>query len=751
MNRKFQCTIAFVTLLYLLAPALAQTPKPSPTVNQQDEKVRITTNLAQVDVVVTDKDGKQVTDLRPEEFELSEDGKKQQITNFSYISNPGAPSSTTLQPAATAPSTTTAPKGADNISVPPAQLRPEQVRRTIAFLVDDLGVSFESMAYVRKALKDFVDTQMQPGDLVVILRTGGSGGLQQFTTDKRILYAAIDNIRWLPRGRGDVAAFGNISPSNNQTTDVMTREYMQDMLAFRAESLAIGTIGTLNLLVRSLVDKPGRKTVVLFSENFRMTDYNNQRSERLVQEMRKLADYSNRASAVVYTLDTSGIQTLNTTSAESPLGATVIPELGAGGAAGPPPVGSRAGAAASGGNAGRSGEAGLAALGNLAENARVSYFESQGVLKYLADLTGGLNIRNTNSIGGGIERILEDQKGFYLIGYRPDEATIDPQTGQRRLLKISVKVKRPGLRVRSRSSFYGLTDEEKTIDRRTREQQLQAALSSPFAGDVHVRLTSLFGDEQGGGSFVRAMVYVDSRDLNFREEADASHKATIDIVVLTLDILGRIIDQASRTETVSVKGESYKRVLQQGLTYALNVPVKQAGAYQVRVAVRDATSEKLGSASQFMEVPDLAKGGLTLSGIILSGMSLKAATENAKEESDPQAGPAVRRLKSGMVLDYGYVIYNAQLDKATNKPQLTTQMRIFRDGKPIFTGRISPFDLTGQTGTKRFIAGGRFQVGAEMTPGDYALQVIVTDELIKEKSKDKRRTATQWIDFEVVK
>jgi VWFA-related protein len=746
MKKKFQCITAFATLLSLLTPLAAQTPKPSPTTNTQDEKVRITTNLAQVDVVVMDKDGRQVTDLRPEEFELSEDGKRQPITNFSYISNPGSPASATLQPA-TAPSTTAKP--ADNISVPPAQLRPEQVRRTIAFLVDDLGVSFESMAYVRKALRDFVDTQMQPGDLLAILRTSGSGALQQFTTDKRVLYAAIDNIRWLPRGRGDVTAFGNISATDNVSTDVLTRELMQDMQAFRAQSLSIGTIGTLNLLLRSLADKPGRKTVVLFSENFRVTDYNNQRSEVLVAEMRKLADYSNRASAVVYTVDTSGLQSLNTTASESPSGAQVVPQLSAGGGAGAPPSGTRAAALAGAGD--RSPEASLRALGNMADSARVSYFESQGVLKYLADLTGGISIRNTNNITGGIDRIMEDQKGFYLIGYRPDESTIDPQTGQRRLLKISVKVKRPGLKVRSRSGFYGLTDEERTVERRTREQQLQAALSSPFAGDVRVRLTSLFGDEQGAGSFVRAMVYVDARDLKFSEEADGTHKATIDIVVLTLDSAGRVVDQASRTETVSAKGETYKRMLQQGLTYVLNVPVKQAGAYQVRVAVRDGASEKLGSASQFTEVPDLTKGGLTISGIILSGMSLKAALENAKEEQDPQAGPAVRRLRSGMVLDYGYVVYNAQVDKATNKPQLTTQMRLFRDGKPVFTGKVAPLDLTGQTGTKRLIAGGRFQIGTEMTPGDYALQVIVTDELIKEKSKDKRRTATQWIDFEVVK
>jgi VWFA-related protein len=750
MMKKFQAAIVVITLLSLFTPILAQVqtpPSPATRPDKQDEKVRITTNLAQVDVIVADKDGKQVTDLRPEEFELTEDGKKQPITNFSYISNPsGAASSSALQPVLNESST--ASKSNDVTSVQPARLRPEQVRRTIAFLVDDLGVSFESMAFVRKALREFVDTQMQPGDLVVILRTSGSGALQQFTTDKRLLYAAIENIRWLPRGRGDVSAF-SISPTENMQTDVLTLESMQDMQAFRAESLAIGTIGTLNLVLRNLIDKPGRKSVVLFSENFRVTDFNNQRSERLVQEMRKLADYSNRASAIVYTLDTSGVQTLNSTASDSPLAANVIPELGMNGGKGPPPSGTRAAAAAAQGN--RGGEEGLRALGALTDTARATYFESQGVLKYLADLTGGLSIRNTNSLSGGIKRILEDQRGFYLIGYRPDESTIDTQTGQRRALKINVKVKRPGLRVRSRSSFYGLTDEEKAAERRTREQQLQAALASPFAGDVRVRLTPLFGDDQGTNSFVRAMVYVDANDLKFSEEADGTQKATIDIVVLTMDSSGNILDKSSRTETVSAKGESYQRALQLGLTYTLNVPVKQAGAYQLRMAVRDATSEKTGSASQFVEVPDLAKGSLTLSGIILSGISLKAATENSKEEPDPQAGPAVRRLKQDMVLEYGCVIYNSQLDKATNKPQVTTQMKLFRDGKPIFAGRVAPLDASQQIDMKRLLAGGRIQIGADMTPGDYALQVIVTDTLIKEKSKDKRRTATQWIDFEIVK
>ena len=79
------------------------------------------------------------------------------------------------------------------VPLPPSNTRPDQVRRTIALVVDDLSLSFESTYYVRRTLKKFVDEQMQEGDLVAIIRTGaGIGALQQFTTDKRLLYAAIE-------------------------------------------------------------------------------------------------------------------------------------------------------------------------------------------------------------------------------------------------------------------------------------------------------------------------------------------------------------------------------------------------------------------------------------------------------------------------------------------------------------------------------------------------------------------------------
>src|ERR671939_287885 len=75
-------------------------------------------------------------------------------TNLSYV-NLGRP-----EPAA-APAPA-GRKGKEFIPPPPARLRPEQVRRTLALVVDDLSLSFESTVFVRRALNKFIDEQMQP-------------------------------------------------------------------------------------------------------------------------------------------------------------------------------------------------------------------------------------------------------------------------------------------------------------------------------------------------------------------------------------------------------------------------------------------------------------------------------------------------------------------------------------------------------------------------------------------------------------
>jgi VWFA-related protein len=742
--------------LTVLGQDQKQAPKNPQTAQQQqgadDDVVRITTNLVQVDAVVTDKDGRLVTDLKPEEVEIFEDGREQKITNFSFVST--TPDAT--PPAQPQPSTL--PKGAP--PAPPVRLHPEQVRRTIALVVDDLGLSFESTAYVRQALKKFVDKQLQPGDLVAIIRTaGGMGALQQFTSDRRQLYAAIERVRWNPAGRGGVGAFAPIESDpiqrglneerlaersgmggderRGQQQNAAQRDENnlipgEELDQFREDLFAVGTLGALNYVVRGMRELPGRKSVLLMSDGIKIFNRDDpSRSTRVLDSLRRLTDLANRASVVIYTMDARGLQTLGLMANDDVSDLT------------PDQVEDRL------------------------EDRRNDFFDSQSGLDYIARQTGGFPIRNNNDLSAGIQRVLDDQKGYYLIGYRPEDSTFDAATGRRKFHKITLKFKRPGLKHRTRTGFFGVTDEEARPAHLTREQQLGQALTSPFnTGGVEVRLTSLYSNDAKGGSFVRSLFHVEGRDLTFTDEPDGWHKATIDVVAVTFGDNGRVVDEVSATHNLRARGETYKRLLEHGFAYNLTVPVKKPGAYQLRAVVRDASSERVGSASQFIEVPDIKKNRLTLSGIVVDGVdpASKAAKPPAEAgaaatagadaaasqetfESDPQASPAVRRFRRGLVMRYAYSIFNAQVDKATGRPTVQTQMRLFREGQEIFTGRVQPLDATNQTDLKRLQTGGALQLGMNLPPGEYALQVIVTDPLAKEKY----RTATQWIDFEIVK
>ena len=269
-------TILIIAIIGQLAiPSFAQQPARQtttvPTQTQapdrsEDDVVRITTNLVQVDPVITDRNGKPVTDLRPDEVQIFEDVKAQQITNFSYVS------------LSTTPTTTARPL--DNLPPPPpVPLKREQVRRTIALVVDDLGLSFESVYYVRQALKKFVEQQMQSDDLVAIIRTGGGiGALQQFTTDKRQLLAAVEKIKWNVNGRGGVSAFapirGDELPRNTEEANAdnpgLDSDAKEDLDRFREDLFAVGTLGAINYVVKGLRELPGRKSILLMSDGIKV-------------------------------------------------------------------------------------------------------------------------------------------------------------------------------------------------------------------------------------------------------------------------------------------------------------------------------------------------------------------------------------------------------------------------------------------------------------------------------------------------
>lgn len=733
MIKRYLLAVSLIT--QMICGAVAQQtgpvgppPAPPQRVPQQQpqkpdglEVVKITTNLVQVDAVVSDKNGKAVTDLKPDEVQIFEDGKPQKITYFAYNVTGTESANRTEKPLATDKSNGVAPPV---VHVP---LTRENVQRTIAIVVDDLGLSFESAGYMRRALKKIVDEQMQPGDLIAIIRTGGVvGALQQFSSDKRQLYAAIERVRWNPMGAGDTSAFSAIRPRDLKLPD---ERVSPGAAEHRSQAAGLGMVGTMKYVVRGLRDMPGRKSILLLSDGLGLDSWTQMILEPLI-------DRANRASVAIHTMDARGLATLGLKAQDN------LQMLSA--------AASRVDVR----GLGRS----VVEVDQMMTTRRKSFQLSQDGLIYLAEQTGGIAIRDTNDFSGGIQRVLNDQRGYYLIGYRPDEARFDTKSAQHKFHHLSLKVTRPGkFNVRMRKGFFGINEDEIKPPQKTTAQQMANAITSPFgSSDVHLQLTSLFANDAANGSFMRSFLHIDARDLTFKDGPNGTHECVFDVLAMTFGDNGVPVDQNGQTYTVQLPDTVYRRAMMQGFVFNVTVPIKKPGAYQFRISLRDTATDRIGSVGQFIEVPDLGRNRLALSGILLSGKTIAAGGADSNpiaqngqvaSESDPDASPAVRRLKQLTRLEYGLLIYNAALDKASGKPQLTTQIRLFRDGKQVFSGDELPFNLAGQTDMRRLVVASALELGTDLAPGEYIFQITVSDTL----ADKKYRVATQWMDFEIIK
>jgi hypothetical protein len=170
----------------------------------------------------------------------------------------------------------------------------------------------------------------------------------------------------------------------------------------------------------------------------------------------------------------------------------------------------------------------------------------------------------------------------------------------------------------------------------------------------------------------------------------------------------------------------FQEAVKEGALYALDVPVKKRGAYQIRVAVRDTATGKVGSASQFLEIPELKRGRVALTSVLL---------QNAERPAGAPAwtgmSPATRQFRSGSQMEYFCLLEN--LGKKVAAADLNSQIHIVRDGRDIYSGpaRLVPIDGGGLAVT------GKLKLGVKMTPGDYYLGIMAAG-------------AVQWTDFEVL-
>jgi hypothetical protein len=236
--------------------------------------------------------------------------------------------------------------------------------------------------------------------------------------------------------------------------------------------------------------------------------------------------------------------------------------------------------------------------------------------------------------------------------------------------------------------------------------------------------------------FLHTVVHIDASGVTFQDAAGGARSAELEIATLMFGEQGREIDRNAWTSTARLSAEEYKIAVTSGFLQTFTIPVKTPGAFQLRVAVRDKVSGKVGSVGQFVDVPRIGKDRLALSGIRL---------ERAGAGSESHRESVLRVFHTGGTVTYGYQVLNATLDPASRKPQLEADLRMYRDGKPFWERKTAPLDPGDQTDMAHLLAGGNFRVGASLTPGDYLMEVVVTDKL----ARGGARTATQSVDFQV--
>jgi VWFA-related protein len=716
--------------LALGAPAAtAQAPAQAPPNAPPTALPAVRTELVQLDVTVTDKEGHNVGGLAPRDFVLLEDGHPQALSHFAVGGRPAVAGETPqAAPAAAAPAAAEPAPAAP--AAPPAVSR----GRHIVLLVDDLHTAQADLPQAQIAMRKFVSEQISLDDRVAVVTTSGSGGVfQDFTNDGPALVRALSRLRsrydpvevdgrpYLTEhqaeliDRGDVEALRVATQELLQIDDYLGEDLAKQQAYMQARRMVVQiqqrsarALSVIESVVRGLGPLAGRKIVVLVSDGFLI---GLGALEGASFDVRQIADAATRSGVVLYSLDTRGLV------AEAP-----------------------------GGDASFRGPGVLTAPGMRTDLQTRSIEAMRQGMNALAVDTGGFLIKNTNELGQGLGRILRDNETYYLLAYEPSNTAHDG--GFR---KIQVRLRgRPELRVRTRSGYFAPDDRKAGAEaavppEQRREREIGRALGSLFPlQDVPMRLSADFISLPPQGPQLVLKIHVDLQNLPFERKGE-HYLADLEVAGAIYDESGKLVgDVAGERAALNLSSENYVRTVAEGLNLQKAVPLPP-GQYQVRLAAREASRSLLGSASQWVEIPDLQARPLTLSSVfLLADMPAPPSAEGAAGGTPkPGGGEAAPGTEVP-----GWVVADVQVDKtfrlgqgmhyvvyvytsgAASRGAVTVQGQVWQGKRLVGVTPTHPLAEApdARKWSERIALDG-------FPPGEYELRVVATDAATGQKAE----------------
>jgi VWFA-related protein len=731
-RRRLLCVVAAVVVLAAPSTLTARPQQTAPAKTEsQDQPVRLKTDLIQLRAVVTDKQGKPVTGLGKDDFEITESGRKQVVSFFSAedLMTTPAPAPVAVKPQADKPAL---PNRSPVAGPPP--------RRTIVFFVDSLNMSAVSLLRVKQVLLKFIDERLTDSDMAAVVSSNGSLGLfSQFTQDKQVLRVAVNRLTVSAALQGDslftpYLAAKAIQDAGSDQTEIATaripdpspplapwlvdlpialRTAMNILWAeenwldnahmfgtYKAHMVTRGrelllraayqrriTMLTLKAIAEKLSETPGQRIVFMLSDGFTMQDDSGSMD---LTELQPAISRAARAGVVVYTIAARGLTGIPIFDASRNIHFTPN----------------------------------SAGFNEIISYSRQGERELEGGLEQIAAGTGGEAFLTTNDLGGAMAKGLDANNAYYALAYYTD---IPPaaKAGEFRKIKIHIKG-HPEYKVRTQSGYLaGDLIKEKPAAPADPLKALIKLMGEPLPQtQLHVETVADFLYLSTDQAQVSLTVFIDAAKLGYKEqEGSLLTNPTLLVGILNSD--GNTLGVLQDSITIRLSREQLERAKEGMYRYTKRIVLKP-GLYQIRLGLRDPQTEQVGTTSAWVEVPDLKSKRLTLSGIQTARAVTDRADENAPDAiTQPDVRNGINIFRRADTIVYRGWAYKPALGEAGDG--LMIQAQIYEDDRAVLEDTWRPlasFILNKEANAVEF--GARLKA-AGLKPGLYTLRVRVKE------------------------
>ena len=659
--------LAISALFLSFMPVPAQQKKETNKSADDDDVIKVTANLVSLDAIVKDKKGKAITDLKPEDFTVFENGVPQKIQFFDSTLTSGSEAGQS-----TAPTDSTGPKPRTPNGFP---------RNIIALVLDGQSTDLANLKHVREGTMKYIRERISDSDSVALFSiSSGLQLLQPFTQDKAKLLAAVEkaydsstvsktseardlsenisSIRdQISTGAPDTipntqaAAASASAAAQTQIAQRMLEQYIQLRSSLSAQQTR-PVLAALAAISEGLRSIPGKKTLVMFSQGFVAP-------EALDWQVQSTIDIANRANVAIYIIDSGGL------TGGAPTSGALVAGSPLGGISGGLDMEQRRRSAA--------GESVFDITRQEGSN------RQQDLLYRISEDTGGRFLKNTNDIAGALERIDAEIRSRYTLAYRSTNTNFDGS-----FRKVKIEVRRPDTNVVARPGYYAIPPSQ-IVPFSPDDRKLLADFANIQAHPTLPLSLQLNPFRAREGFYIVPLSFeIPPAAVQFDRKGDKQRLQLEVLGVIRAEGEDKILSRLGGNFDVALTAQQYESVLNDKIFYRQDMQL-YAGNYTVDLIVRDRLSGKVAAKQEKLVLPvDGSDFWATEAVLSRHAEPVKQTARNGDvfSEGNVQVRPSPsREFHSSDNLIIFFKLYNAAVARETGKPLVRVTVTLMKDGR----------------------------------------------------------------------